>query len=327
MTDKRFRKDHTTFETYYEMLADMGRNGAYARAIQRVVRPGDVVIDLGAGLGFLSFLAARAGAKKVFAIEQSDAVQLGREVAKANGLADVVEFVQMSSTDFTLAERADVIVSETLGSFGVDENTLAFTIDARDRLLRPGGSLVPHGVRLFVAPVHAPERREMSQFWTDVEGIDFTAAIEPSIETMALASIARSQLMAPGEVFAELDLTTIDSPNVEGEVDVLLPKRCSVHGVAGWFEVQLAEGVTLNTSPHHTPTHWTQVIFPLRDRIKAAAGDSIRFSLSAAPHPAFRDEVAIKYAARRLMTGPKPLKSDPCPCGSGEIYKRCCRSV
>jgi SAM-dependent methyltransferase len=320
----KFRKETATFDDYYEMLVDTVRNEAYARAIRAVVLPGDVVVDLGAGLGFLSFLAARAGAKKVFAIEQSNAVAMGREVAKANGLDHIVEFVEVSSTEFVLREKADVIVSETLGSFGVDENTLEFIIDARERLLANGGQLLPRRLRLFLAPIYAPERREMSKFWTEVEGVDFTVALDASIERMSLCSIARSQLLTKPQVFADIDFMKVQSPSVSGELTFDFDKWATVHGIGGWFEAELSEGITIHTSPHCTPTHWSQVIFPLRKRLKFAPGDQLHLKLGVEPDVSTFDEVNLSYQVERLRTGAEPLRNDPCLCGSTKPHKKCC---
>ncbi len=46
---------------HYDMLHDRQRNAAYAAGLQRVVQPGDIVLDIGCGSGLLSLLAARAG--------------------------------------------------------------------------------------------------------------------------------------------------------------------------------------------------------------------------------------------------------------------------
>ena len=53
---------------YDAMLADAARSGAYAAAIARAVRPGDVVVELGTGVGFFAVAAVRAGARRVYAI-------------------------------------------------------------------------------------------------------------------------------------------------------------------------------------------------------------------------------------------------------------------
>ena len=54
------------------MLSDQVRLDAYRRAIEETVQPGDVVVDAGSGTGILALYAAKAGARKVYAIEQSD---------------------------------------------------------------------------------------------------------------------------------------------------------------------------------------------------------------------------------------------------------------
>ena len=55
---------------YQDMLSDHERMRRYRQAIEAVVRPGDVVADLGTGLGVLALMAVRAGASFVYAIDQ-----------------------------------------------------------------------------------------------------------------------------------------------------------------------------------------------------------------------------------------------------------------
>ena len=93
---------------------------AFKKAIDQSVKPRDVVVDLGAGTGILGFLALQAGAQQVFAIEQSDSIDLARTVAAKSNMSDRIVFLNENSKDVTLPVKADAIVSETLGSFGVN---------------------------------------------------------------------------------------------------------------------------------------------------------------------------------------------------------------
>src|SRR5687767_11640886 len=100
---------------YGAMISDDVRMGAFMRALRETVKPGAVVIDIGTGTGIFALLACRLGARRVYALEPDDAIQVAREIAAANGYADRIEFIQAMSTQVTLPERADVIISDLGG--------------------------------------------------------------------------------------------------------------------------------------------------------------------------------------------------------------------
>src|SRR5437899_507972 len=80
--------------TYGGMIADRGRTSAYDRALRAKVRPGAVVLDIGAGPGIMAFLACRAGAARVYAVEPDDVIYLARQLAADNGFSSRIEFIQ-----------------------------------------------------------------------------------------------------------------------------------------------------------------------------------------------------------------------------------------
>src|SRR6185436_3279643 len=97
------------------MIQDSVRTDAYAQALRRLVRPGSVVLDMGAGVGIWALLACRFGARKVYAVDPNDVIQIAREITAANGYADKIEFINDMSTAVTLPEQADVLVTEMHG--------------------------------------------------------------------------------------------------------------------------------------------------------------------------------------------------------------------
>jgi predicted RNA methylase len=145
---------YAEFEVHRTMICDRVRTEAFRRAIDSVVRPGDIVLDVGAGSGILSVFAARAGAARVYAVERTSVAVLAQELAAANGVAEIVQVIHGEVIDVELPERVDVIVSEWLGGFGVDEGMLVPVIVARDRWLKPGGVMIPRLVTAWAALVH-----------------------------------------------------------------------------------------------------------------------------------------------------------------------------
>jgi type I protein arginine methyltransferase len=103
---------YAEIEVHRTMVCDRVRTEAFCRAIEEVVRPGDTVLDVGAGTGILSVFAARAGAARVYAVERTAVAALAQELAAANGVADCVHVIHGDVLDLELPERVDVIVSE-----------------------------------------------------------------------------------------------------------------------------------------------------------------------------------------------------------------------
>ncbi|HEU4934552.1 MAG TPA: 50S ribosomal protein L11 methyltransferase, partial [Pyrinomonadaceae bacterium] len=143
---------------YGQMLRDATRMEAYTAALRRVVKPDSVVMDLGCGPGVFALLACKLGARRVYAVEPENIVGLAREAAAANGFSDRIEFFEKLSTEITLPEPATVIISDLRGVLPWFEQNVSSIIDARERLLAPGGVLIPHRDVLWASVVEAPEQ-------------------------------------------------------------------------------------------------------------------------------------------------------------------------
>src|SRR5205085_7723988 len=84
---------------HFEMLNDRERNDAFDAAISRVVRPGDLVLDIGTCAGLLALLAARYGAERVVSCEGVEQVaDVAEQVAARNGFGDRISIVRKWST-------------------------------------------------------------------------------------------------------------------------------------------------------------------------------------------------------------------------------------
>src|SRR5215471_5850217 len=172
---------------YGEMINGDARVTGYAEALRQIVRPESVVLEIGTGTGFFAMIACRLGARKVYAIEPDNVIQLARETAAANGFADRIDFIQGMSEQTTLPEPVDIIVSDIRGRLPLFYRHIPTIIDARERLLAAGGSLIPHRDTMWAAVVDAPEiYSRFTDPWHNNGhryDLDFSASIRLALNT------------------------------------------------------------------------------------------------------------------------------------------------
>jgi protein arginine N-methyltransferase 1 len=270
---------------YGFMIADNARMDAYSEALRRAVNPDSVVIDLGAGTGIFALLACQFGARRVYAIETADAIQVAREIAAANGFADRIEFIQKLSTEVTLPERADVIISDLHGALPFLGRSILSIADARSRLLKPGGTLIGQRDDVWAAVVEAEETyNEYLGHWDKYE-FDMSAArrIVTNTTGWRLKKDSAEVMLAEPRLWATLDYATVSDPNAAGEMSFEVRRDGTAHGTLVWFDATLAEGVGFSTAPgaENPAKIFGRCFFPWPQPVELNEGDRIDARLEA----------------------------------------------
>jgi protein arginine N-methyltransferase 1 len=267
---------------YGSMLRDRRRIDAYRRALAASIVPSTVVLELGAGVGTFGILACKLGAARVYAVDSADVIMVAEEIARANGVADRMHFIQARASDVELPERADLIVSDLGGALPLFEEHIPAVIHAREHLLKPGGALVPQRDRLFCAPLSSRELyASILAPWTSVDDVDFTAAETMALHTPHALPVEPQHLAAEPRCWAELDYATIDSPHVRGAVAWQMTAPHVIHGVALWFESTLHGDVVYSSGPWSSGSVHATMVLPLLEPLEIGAGETFRFTLEA----------------------------------------------
>jgi type I protein arginine methyltransferase len=267
------------------MIGDRARIDAHAAALRQVVTPSSIVLDIGAGTGIMSLLACRAGARLVYAVEPSGAVQILLAAARDNGFADRVVVLQQRSTEVTLPERADVIVSDLRGVLPPYGTHFADIADARRRLLAPGGRLLPTRDTLWLAVISAPEpfaRRR--RIWESApEGLDLRGAL-PYVDNEIEKLRARpEQLLCEPVRWASLHYPTLTDRAVRGAGTCAITKDAVAHGLLAWFDAELVDGIGHSNAPGAPESIYGQVFFSWPEAVALQAGDRVSFEVRADP--------------------------------------------
>ena len=285
---------HAPLSYHGGLLLDPHRLDAYERAIRAVVRPGDVVLDAGAGSGVLAMLAARRGAR-VHAVESMAIAELARELVAHNGLADRVTVHRADLTRLAPVEPVDVIVGDFLGAFLVDDFMLP-AVTAAARWLKPGGRWCPARVTLKLAPADV-RVRELEVWQAPFYGVDLGPAHPAALAEAHRVDVGPGALLAAGATYREF----VPPGPLDGAASALAftAARAGVlRGLLGWFEAALAPAVTLSTAPG-VQTHWGQYLFPV-PAIDVAVGDRVEVALG---FDASEAELAWRWSGRVTRGG------------------------
>ena len=272
-----------TLADHAGMLADGIRIDAYAAALRHAVRADSIVADLGAGIGTFALLAARFGARRVYAIEPEDTIHLGRAVAAASGLADRIDFIQARSTDVVLPERPTIIVSDMRGTLPQFERHITAIADARRRLLAEGGVLIPRRDRLWAAIVDAPEvYADHVTPWRDcTHGLALEPAEQMLANTWSRIRLAPALCLSDSQCLATLDYHELADPDLDIDSVWDARRAGTGHGLCVWFDSELIDGIGFSNAPEQPGAVHGQAFFPFATPVTLSEGESISVRLQA----------------------------------------------
>ncbi|KAK6527815.1 hypothetical protein TWF694_004794 [Orbilia ellipsospora] len=290
--DTHYFDSYSGNDIHETMLKDTIRTEAYRDFIydNKNVFKGKVVMDVGCGTGILSMFCARAGAAKVFAVDNSNIIDKARENIFENGLDNIITCIRGKVEEIILpVKQVDIIVSEWMGYCLLYEAMLDSVLYARDKYLAPDGLMVPSECRLLVAAMHDSDYMNDSvHFWNNVYGFRMSGMKERIKEDVVVAHLKPSSLASEPTVFLDLPLHTIKTgelvftkpfeveikENVES-LDAFViyfdnyfsPSRKSVIPANAKAETWAGEGVAFTTGPGGKETHWRQGVLMVQDGV------------------------------------------------------------
>ena len=272
-----------SISNYGKMITDTVRVDSYVKALRQKINDRSVVLDIGAGPGIFSLLACQLGARRVYAVEPDESIQLAKQIAAANGFSNRIEFIQDFSTNITLPEKADIVVSDISGVLPFFRRLIPTIRDARERLLVPGAAAIPSRNKLWAAVVEAPEFYSdyMSPWSEGAYDLDLTPGKNLVANSWRKFRARPEQLVTSPSVWADLDFTRIEEPDITSQLSWTVSREATGHAVVAWVEAFLTEDVTFSNAPGQPETIYGNAFLPWSEPVKLFPGDQVDVVLRA----------------------------------------------
>lgn len=262
------------------MLADEKRTEAFYNALKESIIPGkSVVMDIGTGTGILAMMAAKLGAKRVFAIETSPIVNLAREISRDNGFAKKIKFIKGYSSDLKLNIKADVIVSETIGFTGLEENIVDIMLDACRRFSHKDTILIPSNISVHCALTSDTTINDLMEFWKKpINNFSYKKVTRLTKNNLyGRLLISRKTLLSVPETMFNYKLGN-DSLFKKQTIVFKAKYDGLLSGFVVWFSAKLSNSKKIDSYSYGN--HWQQVFIPINNPVKIKTNEIVKLELS-----------------------------------------------
>lgn len=276
---------------HFSMLNDDSRNSAYERAICSAVQPNDNVLDIGAGSGLLSMMAARAGASRVDGCEVIPAIAAkAREIVGLNGYSDKIAVLGKRSTELDIPldmpEKADLLITEIFSSELLGEDVLPTLEHAKEHLLKPDARIIP-GQAWIVGQLAGADALERYLRVTTVAGFDLRGfnQFSPTAVFPADWNIAMEALSNPFDIFCFDFQGCRKFPSEEQRVKISVTRTGVCYGVLQWIRLCLYDDIvyenrTEATTSNDREGHWRHMLHTFDTPVRLQQGQLVSLHAS-----------------------------------------------
>lgn len=272
-------------EWHFPMMNDRKRARYFRKVCDRAIRPDMTVLEVGAGAGLLSMIAARAGAKHVFACEQNAKLaNLAKDIIAKNDLADKITVIGKGVKDIAANEHFQCPVDMVIFDH-IDSNILGYDIvqlfAELQHLIGPETIFVPMSAHYRCVLVAS--RQMLGRIRADsIEGFDFSPLDDYSgnLEYMHGRPRDLSYLSKPFDSFGFDFPMTVSGQATDAVVDIACTKPGRADGLLCWLEIAFSSDLRYQTFNDGQRDFRNPIFYPLQTPLQLQAGQTVRMQLA-----------------------------------------------
>lgn len=249
-----------------ECLLDAKRVNIFKDNINKIVKKGDIVVDSGTGTGIMAMLAAKAGAKKVFAVERDpDLAKFATKNIKAAKLDKIITVINKDVRKFALPKgvTADVLIMEMLDTGLIAELQAKALISLKkNKVIVDKTILIPERATMYVQGI---------DYDFNFYGFDLPL----NVQARNFGTLDRvNKVLTTKSLYEDLDLKEIKSPKLNQIVEMAVRKEGIINALKLTTDVYMSGRKYGATTDMNMP-----VVVPIKPR-KVKRGSKVKVSLN-----------------------------------------------
>lgn len=268
---------------HIRMINDYERNNAYLKAIKSAIKYNEYVLEIGTGAGLLSMMAIDAGAKKVITCETNKTISaIAKKIITKNGYQEKITVISKKSTELNvendLSQKADLIISEIFSSEFVGEGIQSSILDAKNRLLKEDGKMIPEAGEIKLALLQRNSKIEDLCFTGIVNGYDLSDfnqvtgnKFTDKVNHLNVAFLSNVNTAFSFDFYSQNIIK-----RKEKIIKITVSKSGICLGLITWIKVNLYQNIYLENNPScFNNSHWSTPIYTFEKPLKVSKGDII----------------------------------------------------
>lgn len=251
------------------MLADSERLTLYKKAMAELINSDSIVVDIGTGTGILAHYAALQGASKVFGIEYfTSSYNVACEIAKTS-TKNTIQFLNGRSYDINLDCSPNILVTETIGPIGPEENIVEICYDFCSR--HPSiEKIIPMSMSIYAQPFFSnildQKYAKILENYniSDCNSFEINSTLKEKFEILYSTILFQGYLSDAISVGPEIPIISYNfglDKHSSFEAQFKLSKYKKFNGIYLYFEVNLTNKIKLINHFTKTKLHWVPFYF------------------------------------------------------------------
>ncbi|XP_017028318.2 protein arginine N-methyltransferase 1 [Drosophila kikkawai] len=250
MTSADFRHDYGAhLENMRSRLKCQDHMRFFAEAIQKNQHlfKGSSILVLCCGPGTLALMAAKAGARRVYAVDYSKVTSYTKLVVQENRMENIIEVIQGRIAAIRLPQKVDGILCNWMGHCLLFESEILEVLEARDRWLKEDGFILPDlGSLYLVGSEERMLKNDRCNWWLSVYGFNMNAMRRYALAEPRYAKTTGKQLLTLAHPILGLDLNTVKKEDlfIDHPIRLQVKKQGYLECFLLYFDVEFSRSHT-----------------------------------------------------------------------------------